>query len=392
MNKKHLYEIDFMRFFFIIGVLAIHTIGIVKKQFDPTSLTYQIFGGLHASFHFTRTSFMFVSGLVLFFSLSHRPVSLLKFWRKRFWLIGIPYLAWNLVYLMLHGQSPLTLTFYQQLGPHLLHGDLGYLYYVLVTMQLYLIIPPLFKWLQHNQRYHRVILYSSFWCQILITLLIKFVIPHLDTSHWPYLLSHYGVFVGTYQFYFIAGAITCLNYQELTEWLDSHGPKLIHLLWIAVPAIWLYYYYDRFILHLGDIASKSVHQPLFVLYACLFILIILYLGRRWAAHRLEPHWRWFSKWVALGAQLSFGIYLAQPIAITGFKWFLANTHLSTLALILITPIALLVIYGLSFGIAYLCYQTPYLAYCIGRPKKILKTRSSSCLNSAQPCKNNSYNQ
>lgn len=66
LQKRYLHEVDFLRNFFILGVLSNHVVGIFKNQYDYDSSAYLIFGSAHAALHFTRMGFMFMTGLVLF--------------------------------------------------------------------------------------------------------------------------------------------------------------------------------------------------------------------------------------------------------------------------------------------------------------------------------------
>lgn len=366
MKKKYLYEVDFMRNFFISGVLLNHISGIVRGVYPAGGVMDAIVGSLHASLHFTRMGFMFMTGLVLFLAYRNKNIQVFSFWKKRYVTVGIPYLFWNLVYTLFSFPPETLQKFFSEFISHVIHGDQAYLYYVLVTAQLYLIFPFLLLFLKRFNRHAKLIFIASLILQLVMTYFLKYHIKNIDTSNWPYLLSHYGIFVGTYQLYFVAGGIASLNYDKIVSYVDRHG-KLIN--WTALASfilICVYYLYSKFILGVSESASKSVHQPIFVLYALVIIAFALHHGRRWANYRQKYPERLFSRYISLGAQLSFGIYLAQNVGITILKtWMIPvlRNHLNIAALMI--PFIFIFVFGLSFLISYLLYISP-LSSLIGR--------------------------
>lgn len=356
-----------MRNFFIIGVLSNHIVGICKNIFEVDSVMYLILACLHSSLHFTRMGFMFMTGLVLFLSYQNREIKAIPFWKKRYFLIGIPYLFWNFIYslpiLSSQGFQATLVHFYSSV----IHGDQAYLYYVLVTMQLYLIFPLLLKLLKKFKPYLKVIWLISLFIQFAITFFIKYKIGNYDTSSWPYLFSHYGIFVGSYQFYFISGGIASLYYDQLIDFIQKYIDRFKYLLAVMIPTIWLYYCWNRFVLGLSDKSAKSVHQPLFIIYAIVMIIFILYQGIRWSKNGRRNEKSLITKWIKTGAKLSFGIYLTQAVGISLIDKFIIP-FLSSVPLLVIPaiPILIAMVYGLSFVISKICYQTPILSYVIGR--------------------------
>ncbi|MCH4169445.1 MAG: acyltransferase [Streptococcaceae bacterium] len=367
MKRRYLYEVDFMRNFFIIGVLSNHIVGICKNIFEVDSPMYLILACIHSSLHFTRMGFMFMTGLVLFLAYQNREIKATTFWKKRYFLIGIPYLFWNLIYSLplLSSQGfQATLThFYSSV----IHGDQAYLYYVLVTMQLYLIFPFLLNLMKKYKPYLKLVWIISLLIQCMITYFIKYKIGNYDTTNWPYLFSHYGIFVGSYQFYFISGGITALYYDQLIALIQKHTNKIKYLLLIMLPTIWLYYFWNRFVLGLSDKAAKSVHQPLFILYALVMIIFVLYYGIRWSQNGRKNKQSMITKWITTGARLSFGIYLTQAVGISLVAKFIIPILSNFPSLVIpAIPFLIAMVYGLSFAISKICYQTPVLSYVIGR--------------------------
>lgn len=310
---------------------------------------------------------MFMTGLVLFLGFRTKDVELVPFWKRRYFFVGIPYLFWNFIYTILLLPTSSLPRLAKEFYSAIIHGDQAYLYYVLVTMQLYLIFPLLVLFLKKFKRYWKQIWLASFALQILITLFIKYWLPQLDTGSWPYLLSHYGDFVGTYQLYFITGGVASMNYEKITRFIQQHIGKIKLALLCVIPLIWGYYILDRFVLNLSDKAAKSVHQPLFVVYALLMIAFVLHQGRMWAKKRQANPQTLLNRWITLGAQLSFGVYLTQAIGMSIVsKWIVPYLMADKFLIVPLIPTLFVFAYGLSFAISFLCYKTPGLSYLIGR--------------------------
>ncbi|WP_018663060.1 acyltransferase [Heyndrickxia acidiproducens] len=377
MKKVHLYEIDFMRGFIMLGVLSVHTMSAYDSQLKDWTQAFLVMSAVHSSMHVMRMAFMFITGLVLFITNYRRPFQTIAFWKKRLFFTLIPYVFWNVVYLLFrsathsiefHGS---LLSFFKVLILSFIHGDQFYIYYVLVIFQLYIIFPLMLYGLRKFQKYHLQIFFWSVYIQLGMTAFIKFGIPHLDTSHWPYLLSHYGVFVLTYQCYFMAGGIVACHYEKITEFIDEHAWFLTSVFGVSLVLMWVHYYFNRIILNEDDKRAQSVHQPVFLPYALLVVALVLFLGRIWAKRRTEKKWQPFSRFVQVASQISFGMYLVQP-----FPLYVLNVvimpHLVKNPFVFYgsLPFSILFVYFSSMLIAYVFYKTPALSYCIGRKSRL----------------------
>src|ERR1700691_5418401 len=72
-----------------------------QHAFIWTNMTGNVVGtGFITILHLSRNSFFFLTGLVVCYAQLNRPRSLLEFWKRRYWEIGVPYLAWTGVYLV----------------------------------------------------------------------------------------------------------------------------------------------------------------------------------------------------------------------------------------------------------------------------------------------------
>jgi hypothetical protein len=92
--------------------------------------------------HFSRTCFFFLTGLVVCYAQLTHPRSLLGFWKRRYWEIGVPFLAWTGIYLI---YTLVTVgASWNEVGAILRHNLLfgfSQMYFVIVIFQFYLVFP-----------------------------------------------------------------------------------------------------------------------------------------------------------------------------------------------------------------------------------------------------------
>lgn len=138
--------------------------------------------------------FMFVTGLVLFLGNYKKDhLDIVPFWIKRFKGSGISYVFWNGFYILITLLVMGSFTFPEWLGEWgdtLLHGNRFYLYYILVTMQLYLIFPIMLWLYKRFVNRHNLIISISALIQLLFLFYIKYIFPHQDHTNWPYLFRY----------------------------------------------------------------------------------------------------------------------------------------------------------------------------------------------------------
>ncbi|ARY92387.1 MULTISPECIES: acyltransferase family protein [Lacticaseibacillus] len=373
--KKHryLYEIDLMRLIFIAGVLLNHTTTAFEHQLSSGFASTALLA-THLMIHFTRMGFMFMTGLVLTMVYYSRKRNWPLFFKKRFTTVGIPYVLWNTLLMIgsiLLGIGGFTIAnFWPDYLSAILHGDQFYLYYVLVTLQLYLLFPAMLWLFKKTEGHHGALSLASFGLQLLIVAGIKYGLPHIDTSGWLWWFRAYGVNVFTYQFFFIAGGLFSLHAKAVKAWLLDHQPLIgISTLILSFGTIGLYVV-NKQILGMTHSAAVSPHQPYMLVYDVMMIAFVALLGQKYASWHAKQPAHWFARLVGNGAQVSFGVYLCQTIALSLLSGVLGLMHLSNLTLMLLLPLGYLGILGVSFGIAWFCYKVSPFGWLIGRPQSL----------------------
>ncbi len=385
-KKPYLHEVDLMRNIFIFGVLLNHTTSAFARHMTDGSWSQLLLQATHLILHFTRMGFMFMTGLVLFLNYYQRDhQNWWQFWKKRYTSVGIPYLAWNAILLLLTTLGGKTAfngrNYWHELLDAVIHGNHFYLYYVFVTFQLYLIFPVLVGLFKRHPKKHFLFLVVSLALQMLLLIAIKYGLPHIDRSTWSYWFRSYGMNVIVYQAYFITGAFTAIHYQQVVHWLTTQASVIYRLaMLLALGTVGLYFF-NQNVLHLSLARTQLVHQPYIMLYALIMIATVFLLGLKYAnlrTTRLDPEVDHFIK---LGSKVSFGIYLVQTIPLLLLNGILSYLdYLPAWFLLLLLPLGYLLVGAGSFMIAWFCYRVPPFGILIGRMQRPAVARRSTIIN------------
>ncbi|GEL13839.1 acyltransferase [Lapidilactobacillus concavus] len=363
-----------MRNIFIFGVLMNHTTSAFAQNMRAGSWSQLFLHTSHLMLHFTRMGFMFMTGLVLFLNYYHcEQPNWWQFWKKRYTSVGIPYLAWNILLLALTDFFAETLFsgghYWQNLLTNISHGSSFYLYYVFVIFQLYLIFPVLVKIFRRFERHHLLILAISLLVQFGLLVGIKYGLPHLDRSDWPYWFRAYGMNIFVYQAYFVVGAYAAIHYAEVVRFLKKWAKQIRWMAaGLALGTVGLYFF-NQNVLKLSFASTEIVHQPYLMIYALTMIGVVFLIGLSYAARRetqLNPA---IDRLIKLGSKISFGIYLSQTIPLMLLRGILGQLNqLPAWVLLLLFPIGYAFVLGDSFLISWGCYQIWPLGVLIGRPQ------------------------
>jgi acyltransferase-like protein len=96
-SRGHVPSADVVRVLTFACVIAVHTLSTTHRLDDPRA------DGLVMALHFTREAFFVLTAFVLMHRYSAAPPRTGGFWRRRFLLVGVPYVAWSAVYTGLQG-------------------------------------------------------------------------------------------------------------------------------------------------------------------------------------------------------------------------------------------------------------------------------------------------
>lgn len=371
-KKKYLYEVDLMRVLFIGGVLLNHTTTAFKNNVGSGSGSQLFIEATHLMLHFTRMGFMFMTGLVLVLNYYNRDNHWLGFWKKRYISVGIPYIGWNAILMwfatITAGVAINWPSYYKNLIDAIIHGNKYYMYYILVTFQLYLIFPLLVYMFKKLPNHHIAILVTSAIVQLLLVIGIKYWLPGVDRDSWWYLFRAYGLNVLVYQFYFIAGAFVAIHYDQVDKFIEkNHRVIGWSTLALSIGTV-LLFFGNQYILKLSMSATESIHQPLIFIYDTFMIAFVFWIGRQYAHARNHGLPNWMDRIVRNMAKVSFGIYLVQTIPITLLYGILSTMHLPSIVMLLLLPVGYVFVLGGAFLISWFCYKIPPFGVLIGRPQ------------------------
>lgn len=377
-KRPYLYEVDLMRIIFIFGVLLNHTTTAFERSMADGSNSQLFLQATHLILHFTRMGFMFMTGLVLVLNYYNRKNNWLTFWRKRYVSVGIPYLAWNGIFILgtmlVSGVAFSGSSFWHNFGHAVLYGDSFYMYYILVTFQLYLLFPLLVKLFKRVKNHNRILVVSAI-LQLILLFFLKYALPHIDTSSWWYLFRAYGVNVLTYQVYFVFGAYVAIHYKEVDEFIKKHAKQIGTLTAVLALGTVGLYFFDMNTLHLTLAKTLEVHQPYIMIYDIVMIVFVFWIGRKyayWREHGLKPA---VDRFIWAGAKVSFGIYLVQTIPIALMTWLLSFISLPSWGYLILLPVGYAAVAATAFLISWGCYKIYPFAILIGR-KPTKKERKS----------------
>ncbi len=297
----HLAAVDVVRFLTIAGVVLVHT-----TTFANSTTSLAANGVLEVA-HVTRSVFLMLSAFVLTYSFSRRPLGRRAFWRRRYPLILAPYLAWSAIYFVtgggVHASLPVLETFLHDL---LDAGAKFHLYFLLLTMQLYLVFPALMAALRRWPRALLPTLGASFGFEMLFTAAVHYGWRPPVLGVW---FSHPDKWLPSYALYVVGGIAAARYFDAVTAWIRAHY-RLLGVAFVASLAVSVAsYLLDMSFLGYAPIKASEVFQPANVLEAVAATAAQFGLGL-WVAERASTSRLAFLE---RASDVSFGLYLAHPL-------------------------------------------------------------------------------
>ncbi|GAB3132085.1 acyltransferase [Tsukamurella serpentis] len=371
----HLFELDIVRIVTFAGVIFDHCVSGTTFPFSVASNAVQ------TVFHYTRNAFFALTGFVLVYQYRDRKLDAVDFWRRRYKAVGLPFLTWTVFYWLYHmyimwppafGNITRTFTTWEStwdavkvLGYDLLTGDAWYhLYFVFVTMQVYLIFPLLLKFLRWTWGYHRYLLAGS--------LAFHLVLLHYMTTARPQIFNygllstlwnHLPATLLPYQFFTLLGCIAAMHIEGARAFIRRVRGRVIALA-LAVMMVTLIIYGSKVSMDgLFPTDAANVFRP----YAtAMFIAIILALyaaGTVWADHRTPgSFWDVFLK---TASDRSFGIFLVHGFVLQELAPTIQRFRYEVYAPI-VTAVAFAVTVVLTVAVTEVLRRSPLSLWTTGR--------------------------
>ncbi|WIB25052.1 acyltransferase [Curtobacterium sp. MCSS17_015] len=306
-RPRHLYEVDVLRILTFACVIGVHTTSHTVADDDVP------LNALLGLLHFTRLVFFSLTAFVLVYSWSLRPRPLAQFWPRRFLLVGVPYLAWSFVYVgaawllsgTTRGDVPALVTTYAE---GIVTGTSWYhLYFLLVTMQVYLLLPVIVWLVRVTRRHHVTLLVLAFLVQVAVFACYKYLPDSIDWLH-----GYQKQFFFSYVFFIVAGAVAADHADPFLRFVREHRRAVLWA-FAGTGALTLGVWWVQVGLGQSLYAAGTPLQPVQVLWSAAVFVGFLTIGAAWADRRRAGSV--VARIVDYASDRSFGIFLSHPFMI-----------------------------------------------------------------------------
>lgn len=295
VKKPKLDELVLMRAIACLSVLMVHISAIPFENIGGPSLSLYGFAMLNRAFKFTTPVFVFLSGMMQFYNYADKTFDYGSFMKKRFGPIFWPYLAAVLVYELVLGFLGVYPMGVKETALRFLLGSSNYhLYFVVIIMQLYLLMPIILK--AFRRLNDKVVLGLS----LLVTLISRefIVMPYSDRIFLNYL---FFFILGC----FFAGRLELVRKKLVSLWVYAagfYGLMAAYYGWQFIGyTLWGY----QFNIHLTSLTW-------FVF--CLSAILMLY-GLSAKLVTYEGYEQRVAPWARPVNAASYWIYLIHPMVL-----------------------------------------------------------------------------
>jgi peptidoglycan/LPS O-acetylase OafA/YrhL len=354
-----------IRLIIMVFVVGVHTLAFAGGQVTVA------LGAVTTVFHTSRELFLLLTALVLTYGYGQRnSLNWVRFWRRRYWLVLPAYLTWSAIYYWADGsgRGPFPSAFLHDL---MTAGARYHLYFLLVSMQIYLLF-PVFRWvLRKTEGYHGWLLAVAFVYQFALTTSLHYGVGRNGPlSQWLNGAAQ-GYWVESYVLYVVAGAIAGWHFEKVCAFTRRHlasGRRIALVACVGVVAGIGTYLIEIYGFGATPANASAVFQPIVAVEAITFGWALLAGGLLWG-DRGAPNRKFF----AAGSASSFGIYLAHPLVLQGLLAVAGASYLgavrrapSGLEVLALLLVAVPAIYALAWVIASAARRTPASLMLTGR--------------------------
>lgn len=355
-KRRYVQALDLVRALTICSVIAVHS-----TWFTANGGTSVAAGAVSSILHFTRESFMALSGFVLTYSVWKKPIKWGGFWAKRYRLVFFPYVVWSFLYLIFFHPVTSLSSFLQTFGFDLLTGQAWFhMYYLLITMQFYLLMPLFYRLMQKAEKHPWIVLGGAFVFEVLLMSYDQYGVR--GAAHG--LNAYTTIEVWTYTLYLVLGGVAAVHWEAIRDWLQSHRALVFGLSALTAGGMLAAYFIQLAISH-DQMWAYSVLQPAMVPWSVMSIVLLATLGIGYENRRAIRPTYWQS--IKVIADLSFGIYLFHPMLLNEWMWFLGVIGVHARSFWLDGLTVAVLISGSTLVISLIA-RTPVSAYLIGRAK------------------------
>lgn len=300
-------EIGILRGIAMCAVVGIHTFSICVSNVTSgrSAWAYLIF---HSLLQFAVPCFIFISSILLSYTLHGEALQLKKFYSKKFIRVVIPYVLWTLFYIVFKLIfKQLTFSDLASWQNWWLWLGLGkaytHLYYMSVILQLYLFTPILLGGVRLIQKVFKKF---DFIALVIIAISMQVGIYFLNR----YFISHYFKYQATmmiwYLYIILLGIWIGFNYERFKQGLKKYAVIVWGLFGINTII------YIRYVIYLKksikiNTAWYQFNWFAYALFATLCLFWICLILKEKNVHNKV------IKAIEVVGAYSFGIYLMHPV-------------------------------------------------------------------------------
>lgn len=378
-RRPYVYELDPLRVVTAFCVVAVHTLGFTLGL-NQTTMGMQVQNAFVTALHFTREVFMFVTAFALVYVYYNRPFSAKSFWSKRAIAVLLPYSIWSIIYTIWNTPSLPPLTMLKTIILNILTGNASFqLYYILLTIQFYILFPLFLLFLKRIARYP--------WRTLTISFIVEIIMLYVDyqtlrlgpagsTGLGKFILLYQDRFVLLYQFYFILGGLTALYLPQVRAFISRHGKEITAGAVVGLAALLIHYVLQ---VRVYQQPATVVLQPIIAFYSLTFIVFAFWLAYLWARSPAQDgHPKGYHIWHTL-SDASFGLYLIHALTLDMLlRWMVPFMPVAW-------PVALrvfltwLVAAGCAILLSIFFMRTSILSRLVGRARPERRTASQPTL-------------
>ncbi|WP_223120274.1 MULTISPECIES: acyltransferase [Tsukamurella] len=362
---------DLTRVLLFLGVVIAHCVTTINYTPDVIRQT----GAVSAALHLTRYGFVAVTLFVLVLSMRGRTMTAREFWRKRFGLIVGPYLVWTLVYsitdhLLIAGDPfPSPGRWLGDLARTTFTGDAKYqLYFLLISMQIYLFFPALQKLSRKLERHPWAVLLTAGGIQLGFFAFYQYF-PRPPGQPWETMFNHMWKLLPMYVLFVAMGMLAAQHYAKVGPWLRSHALRLVAVCLAAGAFSLVVYLRDTEPGIVPDTATAA-WNPLYLPWYVAATILIWLVAMMWDDLRASGR-AVGERAVSYATIRAFGVFAVHPLMLdilskAGFfellgTWFPASALLRTATLSV-------VVLAMSLLFVDIVLRTPVSRWIVARDR------------------------
>lgn len=332
-RRPRIVAIDLVRVVVVAAVIATHIMATGPLYNSPTS------GAVWMLSHISRNLFILLTAVVLFYNYGPgQAFSVRSFLMKRFTLIAIPYAVWSLIYQVGHGIQQHSVQKFLGVYIHnfVTAGAMYHLYFLLLTMQLYLLFPVMRYAYEKVKKYPWQLLIASLCLQLIATSLMHYG-PHIPFLEWW--LAYPDSNLLSYQFYVVAGVLIASHATEIGKLALVYANSMYRAA-VVVAAGGIALYEAQIMSHISPDQASAVFQPYLVVESMVLGAALLAASFQWSHHGAR-----FHHIISKIGEDSFGIYLGHVFLLTyliPLQPAASNWVVATLSLLVGVPLVYLI--------------------------------------------------